>query len=35
LIQFSGIKIQLMSLLTVGVPTFDHALFEYCNNPIA
>jgi len=22
-----------MSILTVGVPTFDHALFEYCNNP--
>lgn len=24
-----------MSLLTVGVPTFVHALFEYCYNPTA
>jgi hypothetical protein len=33
--QFSGIKIQLMSILTVRVPPFDQTIFEYWNNPTA
>ena len=30
--QFRGIKIQLMNIQKVAVPTNDHAFFEYWNN---